>query len=119
MSWKHLSKEEGQQKIKDDPLVKLSMKTCPKWRLIADQLPDAANPGDLAFPLGGNTVREIANDDKNFPDEQGKMLEVFIRWRGMNPAHTWGYLYDTLYECGYGHVTHEIWQTAKSPPPKR
>lgn len=102
-----LSIEERAREITDWQIVKLSEEIASAWLKIARHLPHARGREEhkLAFKLGDSRLDAIRKD---CIDDEERMVEVLRRWRAMSSLHTWGLLWDTIDECGYGRAAREI-----------
>ena len=67
---------------------------------LARRLPHAGREG-LAFPLDSQGLRQIKTQ---FEDDEERLVEALRVWRGMDPRHRWGLLWDTLFKCSLGTV---------------
>ena len=100
-----LSEVDRQRNITDEDIMDVAKKASSEWKSIARRLPNALRPGELAFELGTSTLKKI---EKDYLDEEERLIQSFVKWRAMSPQHNWGLLWDTLQQCGHGRVAAEV-----------
>ena len=98
--WRHLTAAnewKGDLEVKDGLLHTLSEKAYLKRRCIEAHLPNVVT-GEKAFRF----------EDFPWGRKQTRFLARLNFWRAMSPKHTWGYLLETLFDCGYGDLANSI-----------
>ena len=83
----------------------VAKKASSEWKSIARRLPNALRPGEFAFKLDTSALKKI---EKDYSDDEERLIESLVQWRAMSPQHTWGLLWDTLHQCGHGTVAAEV-----------
>ena len=90
--------------VTDEDILDIAEQAAERWLKLAHRLPHAGQEG-LAFPLNSQGLREI---ETKFKNDEERLVEALRVWRGMDPLHRWGLLWDTLFKCSLGAVADSV-----------
>lgn len=99
-------------------MLLLSNEIATFWLQIARRLPDLRQPDKLAFRFSDSFLDDIERD---VSDSKGRFLKMMNKWRSIDLSHTWGPLWDTLFECRLGRAAETVlkqsenWQDSGKP----
>ena len=105
-----LSAGEHQRAVTDGEIVDIAGETASDWRKIARRLPNASQPGKLAFKLKDTRLDELSEARL---DNEERMVQLLSMWRAMSSTHTWGPLRNALYKSGHGAVADRVLQVTR------